>query len=941
MIKKIKGSFILSIIFLISLIIFNQLPNLTKANAQPQPSSTPDWGNTTLKIVEHNFHQKKDGTVVDMVRTAAEQPTFTVEYKNKKTVSYWEFFDPADHEEILGEAGQGGSLYVEHINGLAKRSYSIFPLPGAPSFFLIIDNSSNKTKGIFEKVTINGCAQRESGPKEQCPWKYYKAYYWRGVIDFSFYRNGKFFLLSYYFREGKNKDSLLYKYINTVNEKQHSISELGGTIKCAKEGSELSAEEYTNCFFPEGESFRVSIKDNGNKAPTIYLPGRTNFDQNKYPGATRPNLTFTLKYVLRDQGAANNFYFIATSPSYPNLAIRLRNCEPRNYFVVTNKKESLFDDEKVIAGTGSILYSIAYVDLDSLQKNLINKVYKGGPYKNGECPEGSINWEDDGQLAKWGVERITRDEPVEGEGAEEEGSKCEQEAKCTPLGIFCRLGCQLYEAVGWLINKIIEWLNQISGMSLNIFGIERAYAAPLSEQLKSRQVATAWSFSLAATDVVIIVALLAVAFANILRLNIDNYAVKRALPGLAIGVILAHFSLLICRLLVDLSSSLSGYFLHIADQIISKTQATTYKDLTVPSSIGTGLAGLMGLPPAGAGGLMVGGIFSVIVASVLGMPFVGCAMIAAVIIFLITPATLMLLVAFLMYVRLYVVWILTILSPLGFITLGFPPASKYFKMWWDWFLKWVFLTPVVYFFIGLGAVVGSLTWTAPSDSQNQLSAIGHWLLGLVVLGMPLYVTQKMGGAIMATWGDWLKRVSGTGPGGYTRRLGEWGAKGMAVRSLIGPGGPTLAGRAYARVKNWFANRGMGREEAIAEALHRSRVPELRGIREDFLGGRPLNTSQALLIRRYQRDFEEEASRGNYYRMDVDTLLERLGPDTVRRQQRIMQFLNLELNERETKEVGAIIEGLRKNFRSARRGNEALRNLRYDFSHPFVLLGRGT
>jgi len=752
--------------------------SLPKGKAQPVPPSSPDWDNRNIEIVDHNF-QEKDSGLADVVRTAISQANFTVEYKSKQSISYWDFLDPEEHREHFV---MDDRQYIEYVKGLAKRSYSIFPLPGVTPFFLIIDNDSNKTKGIFKKITINDCTSQE-GRKVTCPWTYYKAYSsWAksatGYTSSFIYRDGKLFLPEYKLEASSaDQERLSYKYIQSVNKTQYPISGPGGTVSCAKVGSELSAEEYAKCFFPEGGRFPVSIKDNGDKPPTIQMSGAT-FDQSKYPGASRPSITFTLKYALRSQfsieqtgGNDNYFYFVATNPSYPNLAIRLKNCQEENYFVTTNKKDSLSDDGEIGRSATGIGEPIAVIDQDSIMKNLINKVYNNGPYANGNCPYNFINWEDNGQLAKWGVERIDRNEPEQGggTGAPEE-SDCEKAAKCSSLGsswnifsagfykrMFCAIGCMIYDAIGQFVKWSIERLNSVSGVTFNIFGIEKAYATPLSEQLQKDQVVTGWKFSLAITDIIVVFALLLIAFANILKLNIDIYAVKKALPGLLIGVILANLSLLISRVIVDFASLLTQYFLDKASSSMGG------------ASIGTGLASLMGLSPEATGGTFVGVITIFVISAVLGTPIVGCLLIIGALLLLAFPGLLILALAFLMYARLYVIWILVILSPLAFVVLGFPPAQQYFKTWWSWFLKWVFLAPIAYFFIALGALLGSITWRS---SDNTLSYIGRWILGVIVLTLALYVPQKLGGAIMAGWSALGQKMAGINKGGYLRKPAE-------------------------------------------------------------------------------------------------------------------------------------------------------------------------
>jgi hypothetical protein len=448
---------------------------------------------------------------------------------------------------------------------------------------------------------------------------------------------------------------------------------------------------------------------------------------------------------------ANYFYFVATNPSYPNLAIRLLNCKEENYFVATGDKEKLNDDEEIGKSLTGVAEPIVQIDQKSLT-SFVNKVYSGGPYKDGECPVEQLNVGDEGQLAKWGVERVNREEVGGGEGSECEKALSEPGGPCGQMwsvmnAIRCqfgRIGCIVFEAVDWFIKWALRVLNKASGISQDLF-IQKAYAVEnvksLSLQLKTEEkIIGGWKYSLAVTDIIVIFALLAIAFANILKLNIDIYAVKKALPGLLIGVILANFSLLICRVIVDFASLLSSHFIEMAGG---------------PEGVGYGLAALMfNMTPAQLGGAALAGGVVIFLLGLFASPLF-CLAIPLVLLFLAIPGFIILILAFLMYARLYVVWILVILSPLAFILLGFPPAQQYFKQWWSWFLKWVFMAPIVYFNLGLAAYIGNTIITpnlpVPGETQQGLGWFGGWILGMIVLVKDLYLPFKLGGAIMQLW----------------------------------------------------------------------------------------------------------------------------------------------------------------------------------------------
>src|SRR3989304_10477514 len=70
----------------------------------------------------------------------------------------------------------------------------------------------------------------------------------------------------------------------------------------------------------------------------------------------------------------------------------------------------------------------------------------------------------------------------------------------------------------------------------------------LSTQLrKNNFIKEAWKNVLALLNAVVVLGLIFIALANMLRINVETYEIRRMLPAIIIGVILANFSYLICR----------------------------------------------------------------------------------------------------------------------------------------------------------------------------------------------------------------------------------------------------------------------------------------------------------------------------------------------------------------------------------------------------------
>ncbi|QQG49738.1 MAG: hypothetical protein HZB70_02985 [Candidatus Berkelbacteria bacterium] len=214
-------------------------------------------------------------------------------------------------------------------------------------------------------------------------------------------------------------------------------------------------------------------------------------------------------------------------------------------------------------------------------------------------------------------------------------------------------------------------------------------------------VVVVWKYARSLLNIVVVLALLAIAFANILHLNINTYAAKKMLPGLVLGVIGANASLLIIRFLADVTQAVSHLALEFAG-------VTTVASLTAafPQAIGKQFidVGITALVAGGAAIALGAGWAVLFVAIGIFIYFI----------FIIVAF------CFAMLKRAVILYFLTMISPLAFLAYGVPQFQKYFFQWWDMFLRHLFVWPILLFgmaitvtisnLLGAGALLGS-AWT--------------------------------------------------------------------------------------------------------------------------------------------------------------------------------------------------------------------------------------
>jgi len=220
-----------------------------------------------------------------------------------------------------------------------------------------------------------------------------------------------------------------------------------------------------------------------------------------------------------------------------------------------------------------------------------------------------------------------------------------------------------------------------------------------------------WLVMRTAVNILLVIALLAIAFSNITRISIDTYTIKKALPNLLLGVVLANASMYIIRFLADMATVATYFFVNLAG-------ATTFREFITDAVVSVSLQTVFTI-----GGSIASPVTGSIVAFLVGIVFL----------------VLLLWLAFLLYFRLAVVYLLTIISPVAFISMGLPGMDRFFKQWWQQFVKWMFMVVAMAAVFWVMILVGG-----SSDNQSIASILIQMFLFVTAVTMP----TKLGGAVM-------------------------------------------------------------------------------------------------------------------------------------------------------------------------------------------------
>jgi flagellar motor protein MotB len=217
--------------------------------------------------------------------------------------------------------------------------------------------------------------------------------------------------------------------------------------------------------------------------------------------------------------------------------------------------------------------------------------------------------------------------------------------------------------------------------------------------LSNNFVTNGWAFAAGLVNMGIILILLMIAFAYILK--IETFQAKQSFVRLIIVALLINFSLVFVKALFDISNIVYLYILNLAggDFVVESFRTFVWGLWGVISMLGGIILGLTApllIPPA-APFAQLGILIIWLSAGHFILPtWIFQLVIAFIFSFL------FLLLFFLFSARIFIIWILTVLSPWAFLCYILPQTKKYWNQWLKWLLDWMFFGAVILFLLVLG-----------------------------------------------------------------------------------------------------------------------------------------------------------------------------------------------------------------------------------------------
>ncbi|MFA6105783.1 MAG: hypothetical protein WC725_04305 [Patescibacteria group bacterium] len=393
--------------------------------------------------------------------------------------------------------------------------------------------------------------------------------------------------------------------------------------------------------------------------------------------------------------------------------------------------------------------------------------------------------------------------------------------------------------------------------------------AAYNNYLDSTAVNTGWILIRDLTNMVFVVALLAIAFGTIL--GIEHYEWKHMLFKLVSAAILVNFSRIICGILIDISQVVMMTFLNGIAATMGGNLIRTFS-LEKIQSFRPGVSGAL-IDPATVFITAMAAVFiSVTILVVMGI-------------------MLGMLVG-----RMIVLWVLIVLSPVAFVLGVLHQTEHYASEWWGEFGKNVITGPVLIFFIWLTLVtVGSgvmdqemnnATTGVPKPETINVGIadvlsggkLVNFAIAIGMLLVGLRVTQHLGGigaewtgkavsigkkAAMAVSGVALARDMAKSAGGAVRDYGQQSYKNLVSAPKA------LASMGLSKIKMTRDNIAQGFEKGGKKMIELKSLRDRKIISEKEYQARVKGDEVALGQVYNEKAFSQSREEGDKYRAQLE------------------------------------------------------------------------
>lgn len=245
-------------------------------------------------------------------------------------------------------------------------------------------------------------------------------------------------------------------------------------------------------------------------------------------------------------------------------------------------------------------------------------------------------------------------------------------------------------------------------------------------------------------------------------MNLDAYTLRKIAPRILFAVIGVNLSIYLCVAAIDVTNIFGG---GIADLLRAPfIDDNSFKKIPdIDTSVESSIVGVVG-----AGGVAIGlfglasGVAALSVLEVLAMFAIMIAGVALVAIAIL--ATLV--------IRYGAILFLSIVSPIAIALWVLPGTEKYFRTWWDTFLKVLIMYPIIAVIFAVSDILASI-FLNTNDEVNDISSVVSVFVAMFVIYAPLFMIPfafKLSGGIVSQFYDF---ANSRGVQPLNKRLNDW------------------------------------------------------------------------------------------------------------------------------------------------------------------------
>lgn len=342
------------------------------------------------------------------------------------------------------------------------------------------------------------------------------------------------------------------------------------------------------------------------------------------------------------------------------------------------------------------------------------------------------------------------------------------------------------EGVGWLVCPVARFIAYINDEAYGVVRSLMTYDL-LTTGDGSDRIQKHWSNMRNVANVIFIIALLAIVYAQITNAGLSNYGIKKMVPRLIAFAVIVNVSFWICAVAVDMSNVAGASLYEVltgADKGANPTVKGKWETEVSNILAGTIVAGAAGV------GLAVAAFTGLYATLAFMLP-------------LLLSALLALAIAVLMLVaRQAIITILIVISPIAFALALLPNTEKYFDKWKGLFISMLIMFPIMGIVFGGSSLAANIIWDTSDSTMSKI-------LGLAVASLPVasvWFIQQMFQKTLLGGAQAMMKSKG---GQLTGKLGDSAKSGLhrrgqiaGARRIANMGGvpTTRRGRAWASLR---------------------------------------------------------------------------------------------------------------------------------------------